>query len=222
MRRGIVGLMMAVVAAVILAGPGPAGAGNTPGLTIDDVTQVEGDAGTTVFTFTVSLTSFNNQVGVTFDIVTAAGAAVAPGDYTAKALVGFIPFPLTTYEFDVEVNGDTAVELDENFFVNVANCVGCFIQDSQGEGTIVNDDGVYPPVITPQAGGSSQDQDAAAVQTALDASVEAERTAALEAQRTNASSPLPSSPGLLAMVAVLALVPVVVVGVLRRRMLRRL
>src|SRR5205823_8450224 len=37
--------------------PNPGGGGGTPNLTINDVTQAEGDAGTTTFTFTVSLSA---------------------------------------------------------------------------------------------------------------------------------------------------------------------
>lgn len=221
MRRLVGGLVVAIVATLMLGLPGPAGAGASPLLDIDDVTQSEGDAGTTVFTFTVSL-NFNNQGGVTFDIATADGPAAAPDDYVAQALTNvFLPFPLTTYEFDVVVNGDTDVELDEDFFVNVTNFVGGSIGDGQGEGTIVNDDPAYPPVIGRFAADPIEGQGTAALQSAADAGVEAERAAALEAQRTSSSSSL-SSPVLLAMVAAMALFPVVLVGVMRRRMLRRL
>ena len=48
---------------------------STPNLTINNVTQDEGDAGTTTFTFTVSLSSPAGAGGVTFDIATADGTA---------------------------------------------------------------------------------------------------------------------------------------------------
>src|SRR5204863_7124230 len=79
--------------------------------------------------------------GVTFDIATADGTAVAPGDYTAKSLTAqTIPAGSSTYSFTVLVNGDTTPETNETFFVNVTNVTGATVTDGQGQGTIVNDD----------------------------------------------------------------------------------
>ncbi|HZF09807.1 MAG TPA: ExeM/NucH family extracellular endonuclease [Thermoanaerobaculia bacterium] len=112
-----------------------------PNLTINDVTLNEGNAGTTTFTFTVSLSAPAPTGGVTFDIATADGTAVAPGDYTAKSLTGqTIPAGSSTYTFDVLVNGDVTPEGDETFFVNLTNVTNAVTVDGQGLGTIVNDD----------------------------------------------------------------------------------
>jgi uncharacterized repeat protein (TIGR01451 family) len=112
-----------------------------PNLTINDVSLNEGNAGTTSFTFTVSLSAPAGAGGVTFDIATANGTAVAPGDYTAKSLTGqTIPAGSSTYTFDVLVNGDTTPETDETFLVNVTNVTNAIVTDGQGQGTIVNDD----------------------------------------------------------------------------------
>jgi uncharacterized repeat protein (TIGR01451 family) len=112
-----------------------------PNLTINDVTLNEGNAGTTTFTFTVSLSAPAPAGGVTFDIATANGTAVQPGDYTQKTLTSqTIPAGSSTYTFDVLVNGDTTPEGDETFFVNVTNIVNAIGTDTQGLGTIVNDD----------------------------------------------------------------------------------
>jgi len=112
-----------------------------PNLTINDVSLNEGNAGTTTFTFTVSLSAPAPAGGVTFDIATANGTAVAPGDYTAKSLTGqTIPAGSSTYTFDVLVNGDTTPETDETFFVNVTTVTNAIVTDGQGLGTIVNDD----------------------------------------------------------------------------------
>ncbi|HVJ62234.1 MAG TPA: ExeM/NucH family extracellular endonuclease, partial [Tahibacter sp.] len=112
-----------------------------PNLTINDVSLNEGDAGTTTFTFTVSLSAPAPTGGVTFDIATANGTAVAPGDYTASSPTGqTIPAGSSTYAFNVLVNGDVTPESDENFFVNVTNATNAIVTDGQGQGTIVNDD----------------------------------------------------------------------------------
>ena len=58
----------------------PNGAVTLPNLTVNDVSLNEGNAGTTSFTFTVSLSAPAGPGGVTFDIATADGIATAPGD----------------------------------------------------------------------------------------------------------------------------------------------
>ena len=42
-----------------------------------------------------------------------------------------------SYTFDVTVNGDVAVEPDEDFLVNVTNVANATVGDGQGTGTIV-------------------------------------------------------------------------------------
>ncbi len=110
-------------------------------LTINDVSLNEGNAGTTSFTFTVSLSSPAGPGGVTFDIATADGTATQPSDYTQKSLTAqTIPAGSSTYSFTVLVNGDTSPETNETFLVNVTNVTGATVMDGQGQGTIVNDD----------------------------------------------------------------------------------
>ena len=118
------------------------GGGATPNLTINDVTVAEGNSGTTTATFTVSLSSPAQGTDVTFDIATQDNTATtANNDYVAKTLTGqVIPAGQTTYTFTVTINGDTTVEPDETFFVNVTNASGAAITDGQGIGTIQNDD----------------------------------------------------------------------------------
>src|SRR5205085_68916 len=71
---------------------------NPNSLTINDVTLNEGNAGTTTFTFTVSLSAPARPGGVTFDIATANGTATQPSDYTQKSLTGqTIPAGSSTY-----------------------------------------------------------------------------------------------------------------------------
>ncbi len=115
-----------------------------PELNIDDVTQNEGDGGTSLFTFTVSLTAPAGPGGVTFDIATANGTtdpATEPSDYTAKELFAqTIPEGSSTYMLSVTVNGDLDVEANETFLVNVLNVLNASTGDAQGKGTITNDD----------------------------------------------------------------------------------
>ncbi len=120
----------------------------TPSISIDNVSLNEGNAGTTNFTFTVSLSAASGQT-VTVHYQTADGSATtANNDYVA--------IPDTTLTFDpgqtskqvtVTVNGDVSVEINENFFVNLSTATNATISDNQGEGTIQNDDFILP-VIT--------------------------------------------------------------------------
>jgi methionine-rich copper-binding protein CopC len=51
----------------------------------------------------------------------------------------------TSKQFTVQVNGDTTVESDETFTVELSNASGATIGDGSGLGTIGNDDGGGPP-----------------------------------------------------------------------------
>ncbi|MCY7351679.1 MAG: lamin tail domain-containing protein, partial [Cytophagaceae bacterium] len=111
-------------------------------LSINDVSLNEGNAGTTSFAFTVSLSSPAGAGGVAFDIATQDNTATtANNDYVAKSLTGqTISAGNSTYSFTVLVNGDASFESIETFLVNVTNAVGATIADGQGQGTITNDD----------------------------------------------------------------------------------
>jgi hypothetical protein len=142
--------------------PQGAGGGGTPALGVNDVTQAETNAGTTTFTFTVSLTAPALVGGVAFDIATADGTAQdgTPGaednDYVAKSETGrTITAGNTTADFTVTVNGDLTPELNETFFVNVTNITGANAGDVQGLGTISNDDVVITPVHNIQGSGTN-------------------------------------------------------------------
>jgi hypothetical protein len=116
-------------------------------LSVSDVTQAEGNSGTSAFTFVVSLDAPAPAGGVTFDISTADGTATAAdNDYEPNSVNGAtIPEGQTSYQFPVTVNGDTTVEANETFSVNVTNVSGVTVGDGQGTGTIINDDGAPSP-----------------------------------------------------------------------------
>ena len=121
-----------------------------PTLSIGDANQNEGNTGTTTLTFTVSLTGPAGAGGVTFDIGTADGTAtVAGNDYAAKSLTGqsIASGSSGPYSFSAIVNGDASVEQDETFLVNVTNVAGANPGDTQGRGTIANDDATPTPTL---------------------------------------------------------------------------
>jgi Calx-beta domain-containing protein/exosortase sorting signal-containing protein len=123
-----------------------AAAAPTPTMTIDDVTQLEGNAGTTAFVFTVSISA---SADATVNFATANGTANAASDYTSNAgTVTFTSGGPLTQTITILVSGDTLVEPDETFFVNLTNAVGATIADAQGVGTILNDDGLATPTVS--------------------------------------------------------------------------
>ena len=117
-------------------------------LSINDVSIGEGNSGTVTATFTVSLSS-SSHAGVSFDIATSDNTATTlDNDYVAHSETGVLIAPGDdSYTFDVTINGDTVLEADETFFVNVANATGALVLDGQGTGRISNDE-VPPPVVT--------------------------------------------------------------------------
>ncbi|WNH47040.1 putative Ig domain-containing protein [Xanthomonas hawaiiensis] len=112
-----------------------------PALSINDVSQNEGNSGTTAFTFTVSLSQPAGTGGVSFDLATADGTATAGTDYISSSVNGLtIPAGSSSATFTVQVIGDTLNEPNETFYVNVTNPNGATINRGQGVGTINNDD----------------------------------------------------------------------------------
>ncbi len=111
-----------------------------PTISISDVTVVEGDSGETPLEFTVTL-SRSSLRQVTVDYATADDSATtADNDYTAAT--GTLTFEpgITSQTVTVIVNGDTTIEPDEQFFVDLLNPINATILESRGTGTISNDD----------------------------------------------------------------------------------
>jgi hypothetical protein len=122
-----------------------------PGIGIDSVTAAEGDAGTTPFTFTVSLSN-PSAFPITVDFATADGTATtADGDY--QAATGTLTFApgVTTQTVTVTVNGDTKFEPDETFTVRLSNPTNATVAVDTGTGTIISGD-VVPSVTLALAG----------------------------------------------------------------------
>jgi predicted extracellular nuclease len=113
-------------------------------VSINDVSQAEGNAGTSTFNFIVQLSQPAPAGGITFDVATTDDTATtADSDYMAFTMNGVtIPQGQQQFAVDVTVNGDTTVEPDEQFFVDLRNVAGTNLGtvDGQGIGTITNDD----------------------------------------------------------------------------------
>ncbi len=114
------------------------GGAPTPTFVINDVSKVEGNSGTTDFTFTVTRSDSSGAASV--DFATANGTATAGSDYVATS--GTLTFAdgEDSKTVTVTVNGDTDTEATEAFTVELSNAVGAVIEDATGTGTIVNDE----------------------------------------------------------------------------------
>ena len=113
---------------------------NQPFLSVNDVNCVEGDTGTTPCAFTVSIPAAVGS-GITFDITTQDGTAIAGTDYTSTTQLGAtIPAGGTSYTFNVPVIGNTTIQPNRAFNVQVSNVSGAILQDGTGVGTIQDDD----------------------------------------------------------------------------------
>lgn len=112
----------------------------TPAISISDVVRQEGNSGTTRFVFHVTL-SMASDSRITVDYATANGTASKhDNDYTSKSgKLTFAPGE-TSKTITIAVKGDKKREADESFFVNLSRAVGADVDDSQGEGLILNDD----------------------------------------------------------------------------------
>jgi len=111
----------------------------SPSLSINDVTANEGNSGTSIYDFTVTLSEASGRT-VTVDYATSNGTAV-DSDYTtvSSTTLTFNPGD-TTKTVSVTVNGDSSYESNEAFNVDLSNPSNATITDNQGIGTISNDD----------------------------------------------------------------------------------
>ena len=115
-----------------------------PSISINDVSQVEGTGGTTLFNFTVSLSHSSAQtISVNYSTSSVGGTALGIGisaDYLATlGSLTFLPGE-TSKTISVSVNADSVVEPNETFFINLSAANNANISDGQGQATILNDD----------------------------------------------------------------------------------
>jgi len=120
-----------------------------PNVSIDDISMNETNSGTVTFTFTVT-TSTVDATDITFDINTMDGSATTTdNDYVSiVAGSGVIVANTTSTTIDVTINGDTNIEMDEDFSVILSNISSnANLLDDTGVGTITDDDTPIPEVI---------------------------------------------------------------------------
>lgn len=113
---------------------------DTRSISIGNSTVTEGNTGTLNAVFTVTLSASSGNT-VTVDYTTVDGSAATPGDYiAASGTVTFNPGE-TTKQIVVQIVGDTVVEPNETYSVNLSSPINATIPGSGiGLGTITNND----------------------------------------------------------------------------------
>ena len=127
---------------VIINDDGP----GRPFLTVDDVTvAAEGNTGSQIATFTVTLQNPNFLASTSVDFTTVSGTAVAAEDFVATSGTLLFPVGVTSLPVSVVVSGDTTPESTEFLRLRLSNVsAGVTIGDADGVLTIVDDDGPAP------------------------------------------------------------------------------
>ena len=137
-----------------------------PTLSINDVTQVEGNSGTTTFSFTVSLSAPAPAAGVTVSYATSSDSATSSVDFIATSGTATVASGATSTTLSVLVTGDTALEINETFLVTLSNpSANAAIGDASGTGTITNDDIVISSIGAIQGSGELSARDGQLVMT---------------------------------------------------------
>jgi hypothetical protein len=110
------------------------------GISIDNVTVVEGNSGTKLATFTLTRVGPTGYSSVTWD--TDNGTALAGSDYVSDGNIVYFAPGDTKKQLTVTVLGETVPELDETFVVRLSDPVGASITKATGTLTITDDDSV--------------------------------------------------------------------------------
>src|SRR4029453_4324350 len=99
----------------------------------------EGNSGTKAATFTLTLSGPSVEA-IAVRAITRAGSATASSDYNQVNVAVIFQPGTVTRTLDVGIIGDTNLESNEAFFVNLSFPFGTTIADGQGVGTILDDD----------------------------------------------------------------------------------
>jgi microcystin-dependent protein len=122
-----------------------------PTISVGNVSQNEGNSGTTNFGFNFTLSNPSTQ-NISVQYATADVSAQAGSDYTAvSGTVTFNPGE-TSKTVNVAVNGDTTNELDETFKLNLNNPINATLLSTSATGTISTDDGSAPDFLAGTSG----------------------------------------------------------------------
>ncbi|MCG8380730.1 MAG: DUF1800 family protein [Gammaproteobacteria bacterium] len=117
---------------------------NTPEITVNDNSVVEGDSGRKALEFTVRLSASASQT-VSVDYTLNAVEATEDTDYAHTSGQLQMRSGETSKAIEVEIIGDTEVESGETFELVLSNPVNASLKDSKATGTIIDDDSSSNP-----------------------------------------------------------------------------
>ena len=115
---------------------------DVPKISITNVSTLEGNFGTKTFAFRVDL-SAPSVLPISMNFATANKSATAGVDYVANSGLLTIPAGSSRGVIRVTVNGDTTIEPNETFYVDLTNPTNASFQKARGIGTIKNDDSSF-------------------------------------------------------------------------------
>ena len=110
-----------------------------PTISINDVSVTEGNSGLKAATFTLTLSGPSVEA-IAVRAITTGGTATAGSDYNSVNLAVIFQPGTVTRTLDVAIIGDTNLESNETFFVNLSEAFATTIADGTGVGTILDDD----------------------------------------------------------------------------------
>jgi Ca2+-binding RTX toxin-like protein len=118
----------------------------TVSITATDTSKTEGNSGTTAFTFTVTRSSGTGASSVSYQVNT----PMATADDFAGSTSGTVSFAAgeTAKTITVNVVGDTLVEGDETFYVQLFSPVNATLGNATASSTILNDDMAVTPTLS--------------------------------------------------------------------------
>lgn len=121
-------------------GSGGGGGSDVPGISISAAELVEGDTGATNMVFTLTLSASAENI-TSVDFSTADGSATSvDSDYVAVSSTLNIPTGDTSANISVSIPGDTQVENNEYFIINLSNPLGLTITSGSVNGLIISNE----------------------------------------------------------------------------------
>jgi hypothetical protein len=110
-----------------------------PAVSINDIMVREGDAGLANATFTISLPT-PSGLPVSFRAITANASATLRLDYLPTNIVVTVPPGVASQSATIKLIGDTLIESNETFFVNLSSPTNATLANTRGICTILDDD----------------------------------------------------------------------------------
>jgi len=131
----------AIIAAAIVstANASPRAPSALPTIRINDIRTTEGNSGMHAVRFKVRLSEPSGQV-VTVALDTVDKTATEGEDYLGTSRTLTFQPGQTLVKVDIQILGDTKVELNEKFFGFLSTAMGATIDKAKGFVTIINDD----------------------------------------------------------------------------------